>query len=184
MNSLSECNWRLPSSGCSVYVNLTDPSTRAGEGLADRAALSLRDHELFASLRILTADLLTDNLAFITYTQSARLWLPNLIFWIILITIFTAFRFLCSKMTMKTSINIYSIRHVLPNMHKYYIHIYHIIILFCEVTQVRLVCQLYFYVNYSGNCLYKFNPPAEVSLASLIICSKANEPVMMFMLSF
>lgn len=104
MNSLSECNWRLPSSGCSVYVSLTDPSTRAGEGLADRAALSLRDHEIFASHQILTADLLTDHLAFITYTQSARLWLPNLIFWIILITIFTVFRLLCSKMKIKTNI--------------------------------------------------------------------------------
>lgn len=95
---------------------------RTGVGLTDRAALSLWDHELFASLQLLTDDLLTDHPAVVTYTKPARLWLPNLIFGIILITVFTVFRVLCSKMKKRTDIRIF----ISVIIHKYYILINHI----------------------------------------------------------
>jgi len=82
---------------------------RTGEGLTHRTTLSIWDGELFASFQLfqlLTADLLTDHLAFVTDTKSARLWLPDLIFGIILITVFTIFRVLCSKTKIKTDIRI------------------------------------------------------------------------------
>jgi len=79
---------------------------RTGEGLTHRTTLSIWDGELFASFQLLTPDLLTDHLAFVTDTKSARLWLPDLIFGIILITVFTIFRVLCSKTKIKTDIRI------------------------------------------------------------------------------